>query len=113
LLFTIVKVVTLGALTVKAALAFEAPRVALMLAVAFVPTGVVVTVAVPVVDPEATVIVLGTVAAALSEDNATTAPPAGAGLLKVTVAVLVTPPRTVVGLSATAVTPGGVIVRVA
>jgi len=108
-----VKAVTLGAVIVKGALALEAPNVALMFAVAAVPTGVVATAAVPVVAPAASVIVAGTVAEALSEDIATDKPPAGAGPLIVTVAVLPTPPRTEVGLSATVVTEGGLIVRVA
>lgn len=59
----------------------------------------VVTGNVPVVAPAAIVTVAGTVAATLFEDNATTAPPAGAGELSVIVAVDVVPDVTELGLS--------------
>lgn len=55
-------------MTVKVAFAVEASgAVAVMLAVAFASTAVVLTVNVPVADPAATVTVAGTVAAALPD----------------------------------------------
>ena len=56
----------------------------------------------------------GTVAAALLElERATTAPPEGAGPLRVTVAVEFVPPVTAVGFSEREDTAGGLTVRVA
>jgi hypothetical protein len=64
-------------------------------------TDLVFTVALAVVAPPGTVTLAGTVAAAvLLLDSATTAPTAGAGLLRVTVAVELAPPATLVGLTA-------------
>jgi hypothetical protein len=61
-------------------------------------TKLVATVAVTVVAPAGTVTLGGTVATEVLElASATTAPPGGAGLLSVTVAVDVDPPLTVVG----------------
>ena len=76
-------------------------------------TGVVLTGKVAVVCPAATVTLAATVAAPLSLDNATTAPPAGAALPKVTVPVEALPPVTVDGLTETADRLGGLIVSVA
>ena len=77
------------------------------------PTGVVVTGKSAVVAPAATVTLAATVAAALPLDSVTTAPPAGAALLRVTVPVEEFPPTTVAGLNDTAESTGGLMVRVA
>jgi hypothetical protein len=67
-------------------------------------TGFVDTVAVAVFAPAGTVTLDGTVAAAVLElVSATTAPPAGAGLFSLTVAVDGEPPVTDVGLRVIAV----------
>src|SRR2546422_7657478 len=63
-------------------------------------TGLVVTVNVTLVAPAGTVTLAGTVAAVLSLDSVTCAPPAGAGPSSVAVPVELLPPVTVVGLSA-------------
>src|SRR3989441_12252192 len=60
----------------------------------------VVTVSVTLVAPTGTVTLAGTVAAVLSLDSVTCAPPAGAGPSSVAVPVELLPPVTVVGLSA-------------
>jgi len=62
-------------------------------------TGTVLMLKVAVVAPAATVIDVGTMAAALLELNITTAPPAGAGALRVTVHTLGVPPTTLLRLS--------------
>src|SRR5437762_3469446 len=69
--------------------------------VAIVPavTVVVATLNVAVVAPAATVTEAGTVAAVLLLASITTAPPAGAAALSVTVPVLFAPPVTVAGFS--------------
>src|SRR2546426_12113587 len=61
---------------------------------------VVGTVTLPLVAPTGTVTLAGTVAAVLSLDSVTCAPPAGAGPSSVAVPVELLPPVTVVGLSA-------------
>src|SRR2546425_5180756 len=63
-------------------------------------TALVVTVNVTLVAPTGTVTLAGTVAAVLSLDSVTCAPPAGAGPSSVAVPVELLPPATVVGLSA-------------
>ena len=65
-------------------------------------TAVVVTGKVPVVAPAATVTLAGTVDAGLLSVSATTAPPAGAGPLSVTVPAELAPPTKLVGTSASA-----------
>src|SRR3989441_3471565 len=60
----------------------------------------VVTVSVTLVAPAGTVTLAGTVAAVLSLDSVTCAPPAGAGPSSVAVPVELLPPVTVVGLTA-------------
>jgi hypothetical protein len=84
-----------------------------MVAVVTLPTAVVLTVNVAVVAPAATVTLAGTVAAALSLDSATTAPPEGAELPSVTVPVEELPPLTVVGFRARIESAGGLMVSVA
>src|SRR3989441_4499599 len=77
-------------------------------------TALVVTVNVTLVAPTGTVTLAGTVAAVLSLDSVTCAPPAGAGPSSVTVPVELLPPITVVGLSASEERPAaGFTVRVA
>jgi len=77
-------------------------------------TALVVTVNVTLVAPTGTVTLAGTVAAVLSLDSVTCAPPAGAGPSSVTVPVELLPPVTVVGLSASEERPAaGFTVRVA
>ena len=78
-------------------------------------TGVVETVKFAEVAPAGTVTLAGTVAAALLLDRVTTAPPAGAALASVTVAVDEFPPVTVPGLSVRVEigTGGGLTVNVA
>src|SRR2546430_1664460 len=63
------------------------------------PTALVVTVNVPLVAPTGTVTLAGTVAAVLSLDSVTCAPPAGAGPSSVAVPVELLPPVTVVGFT--------------
>lgn len=63
-------------------------------------TGVVVIVNVAVDVPAATVTVAGTEAAALLDVSVTTAPPAGATPVRVTVPTLDVPPVTVLGAAA-------------
>ena len=70
-------------------------------------TGLVVTANVALVAPTATVTLAGTVAAnVLSLDNDTTAPPAGAGPLSVTVPVEGLPPTTLEGFTPSEVSTG-------
>jgi hypothetical protein len=77
-----------------------------------VATGLVLTVNVAVVAPAATVTSDGTVATVvLLLDSETTAPPLGAGALRVTVPLDEFPPITLVGLTLSALTEGGVTVR--
>jgi hypothetical protein len=79
-------------------------------------TGLVAAVKVAVVAPAATVTDAGTWAAAVFElVSATTAPPAGAGLFRVTVPVEEAPPSTVAGIMLTDVSwaAGAVTVSVA
>jgi hypothetical protein len=56
---------------------------------------------VPLLDPPGIITDAGTVAAALLDDNATSAPPAGATPVSATVPVEVWPPVTLDGFSAT------------
>ena len=76
-------------------------------------TAVVVTGKVALVVPAATVTLAGTCAEPLLEESATTAPPAGAGTLKVTVPVEELPPITVFGLNVKVPVEEGLIVRLA
>lgn len=74
------------------------------------PTALVLTVNVPLMDPEGTVTEAGTVATpVLLLVKAATAPPAGAGPLKVSEAVEVLPPVSEAGLSVILLTPTAVV----
>jgi hypothetical protein len=82
--------------------AFVEPYVPEIANAVLAATALVITVKVVVVAPAATVTPAGTSATAvLLLDRVTTAPPAGAGLLSVTVPVEEVPPRTEVGLRIT------------
>ena len=85
-----------------------------MCAVVTLLTPEVVMVNVPDVLPAATVVVVGTTAEVLLLLNDTTAPPAGAGLFRVSVPVELLPPTMLVGFTLTAVSVAtGVMVKVA
>ena len=77
------------------------------------PTAVVSTWKPAVVAPAATVTLAGTVAAASPLERVTTAPPAGAGLPRVTVPEDEDPPASADGLSETDESVGAAIDRVA
>jgi len=76
-----------------------------------VATGTVVIANVAFVAPARTVTLVGTVAAALLSESVTTVPPTGAAPLSFTVPVDETPPRTLVGVTDTEESAGGLIVR--
>jgi hypothetical protein len=86
-------------------------KLAVMVAEVVVPTAVVLTVKFAVASPAATITLAATVAAALSLDRVTTAPPAGAGPFRVTVPVEEDPPVRLAGLTETEVSTAGLIVR--
>lgn len=86
---------------VSAAALLAPSWVAEIVAVTEEPTDVVATVKVAAVFPAPTSTEEGTVAKALSLDNATATPPAGAASLKVTVPVEAAPPNTLDGFSDT------------
>jgi len=88
-------------------------RLAVIVAEVDDETPVVLTVNVAVVAPAATVTEAGTVALVLLDDRVTAAPPVPAALERVTVPVEEFPPETDVGLTATEVTVGPLIVSVA
>jgi hypothetical protein len=91
-----------------------APLFAVIVAVVFAATTLVVAVKVAVVAFAGTVTLAGTCAAAvLLLDSVTTAPPAGAGPVSVTVPVDPAPPGTVVGLSVSELSTAAVTVRLA
>ena len=85
---------SVGALTARVAEAKLKPSFALIAAVAFDATGVVPTVKLALVAPEATVTEEPTVAATLDEESNTTVPVAPAFLEIVTVPVTDVPPTT-------------------
>ena len=76
-------------------------------------TALVVTAKDAVVAPSATVTLAGTVAAELLLERVTTAPPAGAALPRVTVAVEPVPPVRLAGFSDIEKSVAGLMVRVA
>jgi len=94
--------VTTGGLTVKVAVSFVAPVVAVIVAVVAVATATVVAVNVAAVAPAATVTDAGTVVEAELDPSVTAIPPVGAGPLIVTVPVDDVRPVTVVGFIAKA-----------
>ena len=73
--------------------------VAVMVAMVWLPTAVVLTVNWPLVEPCGITMLSGTVAEPLLLERLTRMPPAGAGALSVTVPVEGFPPVTVVGFS--------------
>jgi hypothetical protein len=86
--------------TVRVALRLTELYVAVIVVVVVVVTVLLVTVALALVAPEGMVTVAGTVAAVvLLLERPTTAPPDGAGAVRVTVACEVAPPVTDAGLS--------------
>ena len=90
------------------------PKVPEMVTEAVLATGLVVTGNVAVVAFAATITLVGTCATAvLLLDSVTTAPPAGAGPLNVTVPVDDLPPTTEAGLSVTVLKVAAVTVSVA
>ena len=91
------KLTIVAGFTVSVADFVPAPRVAVIDADAELTTAVVEIVNVALVAPAGTVTDPGTEALALPDDNETTAPPAGAGPLSVTVPVEEFPPITDVG----------------
>ena len=98
-----------GGLMVKAAV-FVPLYVADIVTEVLLATAVVVTVNVAVVARAATVTLAGTCAKPLLEDNATAAPPAGAGPFRVTVPVELLPPTKLIGLKPKELAEGGLIV---
>jgi hypothetical protein len=109
----IVMDVKLGGAIVKVAVAEVLFALAVTVAVVLLATAVVVTVKVAVVAPDATVTVPGMVAEVLLLERLTTYPEDGAAEEIVTVPVEEAPPVNDVGLSATAVTVGAPMVKVA
>jgi hypothetical protein len=97
-------------LMVRTAVFVTAAAEAVSVAVVITPTKLVGTLNVAVEAPAATVTVAGTVAAALLLVRATAKPPVGAMLEIVTVPLTAVPPFTVVGLTATAESAGGLTV---
>ena len=98
---------------VSAAVFCVVPRVAVIVAVVFAVTAVVLTVNVTEVLPTGTVTDLGAVAEAWPLDSDMTRPPTGAGEPSVTVPVLDFPPLTDAGFSVTDSNEGELIVSVA
>src|SRR2546426_2953380 len=82
-----------------------------MLTAVDIATALVVTLKPALVPPGATVTLAGTTAAGLLLESVTCAPPAGAGAFSVTVPVEELPPVTLVGLTASDETIGGITVR--
>ena len=96
--------------TVSAAVRVTPAKTAEMVAEVEAVTEVVVTVKLALVAPASTVTLAGTFAAVELSESVTTAPPAGAAALKVTVPVEEFPPTTLVGLRDSAEIVGIVVV---
>ena len=96
--------------TVSAAVRVTPAKTAEMVAEVEAVTEVVVTVKLALVAPASTVTLAGTFAAVELSESVTTAPPAGAAALKVTVPVEEFPPTTLVGLRDSAEIVGVVVV---
>ena len=90
-----------GAWTVSGAVLVTLLYVAEMLNVTEVVIALVATVNVVVALPAGTVMLAGTLAAVLPLARDTTIPPAGAGIVNVTVTTAATPPTTVLGATLT------------
>ena len=88
-------------------------RVAVIVANVLALTVLVVAVKVAVVAPARTVTFAGTLTEVWLLARLTSAPPDGAGVLRVTVPVELAPPRRLVGSSLSPVSPSGLIVNVA
>jgi hypothetical protein len=86
-----------GAVTRRFAVLLAPANVAVMLAVASVFTGVVVTVKLAVINPAATVTLAGTETAAMLEETGRETPPDPAAAVSVTVPVIAAPPWTLDG----------------
>ncbi len=98
-----------GGVTVNIAVLLTPLDVAVTVTLVFAPTVAVVTVKFALVAPAATVTLAGTLATDEFELlRLSTAPPLGAPLLSVTVPVDGLPPTTLVGLTVSAVSDGGV-----
>jgi hypothetical protein len=89
-----------GGLTVSVAVLVTPPSIAEMAAAVAAVTGLVVTVKLALLAPAGTVTLAGTAAAVELSESATTAPPAGAGPVNVTLACEVPPPVTLPGFNA-------------
>jgi hypothetical protein len=104
---------TPGGFTVSVELCTEPAYVPVIVARVEVPTPVVLIVKFADVLSSGTVTVAGTVAAVRSLDSDTTAPPAGAAELNITIPVDVPPPTSTFGLRIRDVRDGGLTVNVA
>jgi len=101
-----------GPRTVSGVVTVTPLLVALIVAMAFVAIGVVVTVKVAVIAPATTVTLAGTVAEVRLDESSTIRPPVGAGPDSVTVPVNDAPPRTDVGDTVTLAATGATTVSV-
>ncbi len=101
-----VRLVGVGGMTVRAAVAVELPETAVIVAEVVAASGIVATTNVAEVAPSATVTLLGGIAYPLLDVKVTTAPPIGAGAASVTVPVDDIPPITLAGETVTLCTAG-------
>jgi hypothetical protein len=107
-----VTLVAEGWTTVKFAVTFVAPSVAVTVAVVFRATGFAVSVKLPNIEPAGTTTDVGTVADAEFDDSMTVVPPAGAKPLRATRPDDVVPPSPLPGLKPTLISDAGLSVRV-